>query len=77
MAKNLFKRAVHADVRKGNALALFRTAANELEAAAAEHRAIASEAAEVADEYRNRAGDSVQSAVEAEQAAARLREMVG
>jgi hypothetical protein len=77
MAKDLFKRAVRADVRKGNALSLFRTAATELEAAAQEHRAVAAEAAEVAEAYKGRAGDSVQSAVDAEQAAARLREMVG
>lgn len=74
---NLFRRAVLADARKASALGLFRKAVDELETAAAAHRQIAEEAWAVSDEYKNRADDSVQSAVEAEQAAARLREMVG
>lgn len=77
MAKDLFKRGLAADAKKAGALGLFRKAAEELEAAAAEHRTVAQEAAEVADAYKAHAGNSVQSAVEAEQAAAKLREMVG
>lgn len=77
MAKDIFKRATAADAKKAGALGLFRRAAEELEAAAREHREVSTEAQDVAEAYRSRAGDSVQSAVEAEQAAARLREMVG
>jgi hypothetical protein len=77
MAKDIFKRATAADAKKAGALGLFRRAAEELEAAAREHREVSAEADDVANAYRSRAGDSVQSAVEAEQAAARLREMVG
>jgi hypothetical protein len=58
-------------------LDLFRTAAAALEEVAAEHRDVANEASVIADAHKSQAGSSVQKAVEAEQAAVRLRELVG
>lgn len=78
MRKNnsVFRRAARAEERHQSALSLFQQAAAELDTVAVEHRLIADEAAEIADEHRNRAAASVRSAVTAEQAAARLRELV-
>lgn len=75
MRNNLHKRATAADAKHAGALSLFNKAAEELEAAAAEHDAIADEATWVVDEYESRRSESRKSAVAARDAAARLREL--
>lgn len=72
MRNNLHKRATAADAKHAGALSLFNKAADELEAAAAEHDAIADEATWVVDARRS---ESRKSAVAARDAAARLREL--
>jgi hypothetical protein len=75
MRNNIHKRATAADAKHAGALSLFYKAAEELEAAAAEHDAIAEEAKAKADEYDVRRVESVASANAARTAASRLREL--
>lgn len=77
MSKNIFKRATAADAKHAGALSLFHKVADELEAAAAEHRAVADEAQCIADNYAARTAASKHAAASAEASASRVRELVG
>ena len=78
MARNtLTRRAAAAQAKSAGALNLFRTAASELEAATKDHESVANEAASIAEAHAQVREYHERQAVEAANAAAKLRGLVG